>query len=262
MSIGFRRELAGVRHAQLRLAREKAFLEDMELDVSTGLAKGWRNIDTNYELMQTNANRLDAAGEEVEARRAEISVGKTTPADPEWLRAIQRLSVAQTTFWQSVAEYNKAIADYHTRKGSIMEYNGICFEEGPWTDKAYWDALGLARQRDAGHYIDYGWTRPAVVSRGPTQQGALGAHEGMLGGQGAEEIPPPEPTPAPPEAKEPQKLQPMPKPAPRTPELETKKPVSFKSAAANSLREGNPPIGNGLRRDTSVQQAQYLEVVE
>lgn len=259
MAIGFRRELAGVRHAQLRLAREKAFLEDMELDVSTGLAKGWRNIDTNYELMQTNANRLAAAKEERDTRRFLIEGGTITAADPEWLRSIQRLSVAQTTFWQSVAEYNKAIADFHTRKGSIMDYNGIGFEEGPWTDKAYWDALGRARQRDAGHYIDYGWTRPAVVSRGPTHQGATHGHGEMIGGQGVEELPAPEPTPAQPEAQEPQKLEPMPEPpVPRARELETKRPASFRSVEANPLRTSSP-IGNGLRRDASVQQAVFTD---
>jgi outer membrane protein TolC len=279
LAVGFRRELAGVRHAQLRLAREKAFLEDMELDVSTGLAKSWRNIDANYELMQTNANRLSAARLEVDTRRNLIEFGQITAADPEWLRSIQRLSVAQTTFWQSVAEYNKAIADYHTRKGSIMEYNGIGFEEGPWTDKAYWDACGLARQRDAGHFIDYGWTRPAVVSRGPTPQGAGHGHEEMIGGHGTEELPTPEPTPAQPEAKKPQKLEPMSPqppmpPMPRNPELETKRPASFRSAAgrydppaANPLRgtaagRYDPPaapIGNGLRRDAAVQQAVFTD---
>ena len=271
MSIGFRRELAGVRHAQLRLAREKAFLEDMELDVSTGLAKGWRNIDTNYELMQTNANRLAAAREEVDTRRNLIIFGATTAADPEWLRSIQRLSIAQTTFWQSVAEYNKAIADYHTRKGSILDYNGIGFEEGPWTDKAYWDALGRARQRDAGHYIDYGWTRPAVVSRGPTQQGVCDTDQP---GHGAEVLPSPQPTPAQPdgkpEAKEPQRLEPMP-PQPPTPpmpprpspELETKRPASFRSASANPLRvPTSSPVGNGLRHDAAVQPAEHQEAVE
>jgi hypothetical protein len=50
MPIGFRRELAGVRHAQLRLARDKALLEDMELDVSHGLSQAIRNLDTNLSL--------------------------------------------------------------------------------------------------------------------------------------------------------------------------------------------------------------------
>jgi outer membrane protein TolC len=267
LSIGFRRELAGVRHQQLRLAREKAYLEDMELDVSTGLAKAWRNIDTNYELMQTNANRLFAAREEVDARRALIAIGQITAADPEWLRSIQRLSQAQTTFWQSVAEYNKSIADYHTRKGSILDYNGIGFEEGPWTDKAYWDAMGLARQRDAGHYIDYGWTRPAVVSRGPAPQGNCDSSAEKIGTEGAEQIPTPAPAPAAqPESKEPQKLQPMPKPAPRGAELETRNqpaPVRAQAATvANPLRSGSGHDRNGLHRDSGVQQAQYLEAAE
>src|SRR5205823_13453281 len=60
MPIGFRQALAGVRHAQLRLAREKAFLEDTELDVSHGLAHALRNLETNFQLAQTNANRWSA----------------------------------------------------------------------------------------------------------------------------------------------------------------------------------------------------------
>jgi hypothetical protein len=83
----------------------------------------------------------------------------------------RRLTLAENAFWSAVAEYNKSIADFHNRKGSILEYNGIQFEEGPWPQKAYWDALQRARERDAGHYINYGWTRPAVVSRGDVPQG-------------------------------------------------------------------------------------------
>ena len=83
-----------------------------------------------------------------------------------------------------------------------MEYNGIGFEEGPWPQKAYWDAMGRARERDAGTYIDYGWTRPKVISRGEIPQVTPGMDafslEGLpQGGAGsAEEVPTPEPTPA------------------------------------------------------------------
>ena len=51
-----------------------------------------------------------------------------------------------------------------------MDYDGIGFEEGPWPQKAYWDALYRARERDSGLYVDYGWTRPKVISRGPIAQ--------------------------------------------------------------------------------------------
>jgi len=65
-----------------------------------------------------------------------------------------------------LCEYNKLIALIHLRKGSILDYCGIQFGEGPWPKKAYYDALGHARRRDASYYLNYGWTRPGVVSRG------------------------------------------------------------------------------------------------
>lgn len=195
MPVGFRRELAGVRHAQLRLARDKAVLEDMELDVSHGLARAVRNLDANFQLSQTNANRWAAAQKEVEAMETLYTYGKVALNDV--LEAQRRRAIAQGAFWASVAEYNKAIADLHTRKGSIMEFNGIGFEEGPWPQKAYWDALAQARKRDAGTYIDYGWTRPRVISRGELPQ--TGEHiplESIPEGMSMEEVPAGEPTPA------------------------------------------------------------------
>lgn len=171
MPIGFRRELAGVRHAQLRLAREKAALEDMELDVNVGLAKAVRNLDANFQLAQTNANRWVAAQTEVSVVESQYELGTVTL--DILLEAQRRRAQAQNAFWVSVAEYNKSIADLHTRKGSILEYNSIALEEGAWPEKAYFDALQRARERDAGTYFNYGWTRPEVISRGasPTTGG-------------------------------------------------------------------------------------------
>lgn len=190
MPIGFRKELAAVRHAQLRLAREKAVLEDMELDVSHGLAMSFRNLDANYHLAQTNANRWAAAAKEVESLEDLYQSGKA--ALDLVLEAHRRRAVAQNAFWNSVSEYNKSIADVHCRKGSILDYNGVAFEEGPWPHKAYWDAVGLARERGASHKLDYGWTRPKVISRGELGDGFQGAVFG-----GASEVSPEQFTPAP-----------------------------------------------------------------
>jgi hypothetical protein len=46
--------------------------------------------------------------------------------------------------------------------------------EGPWAGKAYFDAHRRARERDASHYLDYGFTRPNVISRGEYNQQAGG----------------------------------------------------------------------------------------
>jgi len=59
----------------------------------------------------------------------------------------------------------------HYRKGSLLDYDGVYLTEGEWPAKAYFDAMRQARKRDAGLYMDYGYTRPNVVSRGPIQQG-------------------------------------------------------------------------------------------
>lgn len=212
MPIGFRRELAAVRHAQLRLTREKALLEDMELDVAHGLAHAIRNLDGNFHLTQTNANRWVASQEDVNAREATYLGGRTSLDD--LLEAQRRRAVAQGAFWSSVIEYNKSIADLHTRKGSIMEYDGIAIGEGPWPQKAYWDALARARERDAGLFIDYGWTRPRVISRGPQVQFAPDAKSLPLtnpDGTPLEALPQAEPTPAVPPTGE------GTLPAPRTP---------------------------------------------
>lgn len=200
MPIGFRRELAAVRHAQLRLAREKAVLEDSELDVCHGLSHALRNLETNFQLSQTNSNRWAASQREVEAREALYRGGRVSLDDV--LEAQRRRAVAQGAFWSAVTEYNKSIADLHTRKGSIMDYDGVGFAEGPWPQKAYWDALARARERDAGWYVDYGWTRPKVISRGAIPQGLPASNTPASQGASnpnAEELPSPEPTPAKPQ---------------------------------------------------------------
>jgi hypothetical protein len=248
MPVGFRRELAGVRHAQLRLARDKAFLEDMELDVSHGLAKSVRNLDTNFQLSQTNANRWAAAQKEVEAMETLYRGGRVALNDV--LEAQRRRAIAQAAFWQAVTEYNKAIADLHTRKGSIMEYNGICFEEGPWPQKAYWDAMGRARERDAGTYIDYGWTRPKVISRGEVPQVTPGMDAFSLEGmpEGAmEEVPSPEPTPAQPPKADAEEMLPAPvpqetraRPLSGEPRLSAKKPQRVPTASDEPTPASEP----------------------
>jgi len=194
-NIGARRELAGVRNAQLNLVREKAYLEDMELDVSHGVARGIRNLDANYILAQSHFNRWVAADREVKSATAVYEQGVGQGINPlnQLLDAVRRRGRAQQAYYLAITEYNKSIADVHMRKGSILEYSGVMFEEGAWPQKAYWDAMARARQRDASMYLDYGWTRPRVISRGELPQGPLG-HSGAV--EMIEELPATQPTPA------------------------------------------------------------------
>ena len=79
-----------------------------------------------------------------------------------------------------MTNYAKSISQVHYRKGSLLEYNGVYLTEGPWPAKAYFDARRRARSRSAALYLDYGFTYPKVLSRGPNPQfsgQAMGAEE-------------------------------------------------------------------------------------
>ena len=97
------------------------------------------------------------------------------------LDANRRYAEAEVAFYQALVQYNLSIIEVHFRKGSLLDYCGVVLQEGPWPAKAYFDALIRARQRDASYYFDYGYSRPHVISRGPTPDGAYG----MLGGNAA-----------------------------------------------------------------------------
>ncbi|MCC6125625.1 MAG: TolC family protein [Pirellulales bacterium] len=168
MPIGFRRENSGVRNAQLSLTKERAVLQEAELELSHVLATAWRTLENDYQLSNTNFQRRIAAQRNVEANEA---VKDTKNFRIEVLLQAQReLAQAESDYYRSLVNYNKDIMFVHLRKGSLLEYNGVYLAEGPWPGKAYFDARRRARARDAALYIDYGFTQPRVVSQGPYQQ--------------------------------------------------------------------------------------------
>jgi hypothetical protein len=157
-------------------------LQDLELSVSHQLSDAIRDLDLNYGVTQTNFNRWNSEEDEVKAVAAIHEVGRVTL--DLLLQAQQRRADAQTAYYRSLVDYNRAIMRVHYRKGSLLEYNGIFLQEGPWPGKAYFDATRRARRRDAAMAIDYGFTRPNVMSRGVYNQApgtAKGAaHEGPV----------------------------------------------------------------------------------
>jgi outer membrane protein TolC len=163
-SIGARRELARIRNAQMRLAREHAFLEAQELGHVSLLSDATAKVVTHYQLIVTNAQRWQAAEQEVQARLAEYQGGRV-PVNVV-LQSQLRRAQAQIDYYRSLAEYNKSINYVHYLKGTMLHQNSIEISEGPWQSKAYWDALERARERSAGRKWQYGVSRPGVVRQG------------------------------------------------------------------------------------------------
>ena len=164
MPVGYRRELANVRNAQLKLALQIARLEDMELDVTRELTQAMRAVNLNYELAEDRFNQWVAATNQVNSVFASYQEGNVdlkTVLDSQ-----SRRSQAQSGYYQALSEYNKALALVHRRKGTALEYYGVSFAEGPWPGKAYLDAEQHAIRRAASKEMNYAFSRPEVVSQG------------------------------------------------------------------------------------------------
>ncbi len=178
--IGFRRQMDTVRHVQLLLARERAILQDLELEVSHQLGDAVRDLAGNYVVTETNFNRRVASIKEVESFDLLVAKGiggANNNNIDRLLESQRRRADAESAYYRSLIDYNLSIIEVHFRKGSLLDYNGVFLAEGPWPGKAYFDALRSARERDASMYLDYGYTRPSVISRGPHAQ----ADGGMFG---------------------------------------------------------------------------------
>lgn len=166
--IGYRAELAQVRNSQLTHQRARMRLDELEREVRSQLNAAWRDVDTRYRVATTNFNRFEAAAAAVDAIEVSYRLGRS-PLDL-LLSAQQEQADAEIAFYQALVEHSLAIMEIHRRKGSLLDFNAIALSEGPWPKKAYFDALDRARQRDASPIVNYGYSRPRVISRGPLDQ--------------------------------------------------------------------------------------------
>lgn len=165
LPVGFRRELAGVRNAQLNLARDRALLEETELELTHLLTDDIQNIDGIQHVLETNFNRMEAANDEVRTTQVNWQLGRTSLN--QLLDAQRRQADAHCGYYRALVNHSLAVTQIHLHKGSLLEYDNVHLAENAWPSKAYYDALQQARRRAAGHYLDYGYTRPRVVTPGP-----------------------------------------------------------------------------------------------
>jgi outer membrane protein TolC len=117
-TIGLRKKLAQLRHFQLQLARERAKLQDEELEVSHQLTDAVRQLIYNYELTQANFNRALAADRQMEAMQAAFEV-ETVTID-QLLEAQRRRAESHASYFRTLLDYQRSIVTVHYRKGSLL----------------------------------------------------------------------------------------------------------------------------------------------
>ncbi|HUG89842.1 MAG TPA: TolC family protein [Planctomycetaceae bacterium] len=128
MPLGFRAADAQVRNLELRLAKATTALSAQELEISHELSHALRELDRWYETAQSNHDRWLAARRRVQAVEANFSAGFTSL--DLLLRSQVSLAEAEVAWYRSLAEYNKALAEFHYRKGSLLERHNVHLAEG------------------------------------------------------------------------------------------------------------------------------------
>jgi outer membrane protein TolC len=171
MPLGYRREFAAVRNAELLLTRSRAVLKEQEHLVLHDAAGSVAEFDRAWVVAQTTANRLDAARTQIKAVRAAYDNEKA-PLDL-LLEAQRLLADAESRHFRSLAEYAIAIKNVHYSKGTLLDYDGVMLSEGGWPQKAYSDAARREAGRGKPHPLNYASSQAPLVARGAYDQHPL-----------------------------------------------------------------------------------------
>ena len=156
-----------VRNAELQLARERAILAEQELQVAHELSNAIAEAERAYALTRTTYNRRAAAEEQwVETTRK--YKGGLLALDAV-LDAQRRLADAGSGYYRSVVDFNRALAEVHYARGTLLDYDGVFLSEGPWPIAALRDA---SRQSSRTQPMDmnYCFSKQYIVGRDPAPQ--------------------------------------------------------------------------------------------
>jgi outer membrane protein TolC len=257
-AFGARRQFTALQNAKLGLVRSTAMLEEKEVALVKELSEAMSKLESHHVQAETFLGQWQASEREVSVweNKLEIDSERAEVVLDNLLRAQQRRADAQLSYYRAISEYNKSIAYVHYLKGSLLEYNNIMLEEGPWPHKAMWDALERARERAAATYYDYGVTRPGVISQGAAiqQMGNMGTGPAPKQTQ-AEEVAPDEATEdgtASPEAVDPnasgEELMPV---TPESNEPATTERSNERSLLGSSLKSNVQPASSGRQLSDS-----------
>jgi outer membrane protein TolC len=127
MPLGNRLATTAIRNAELQLARERAVLDEQRLHVIHELSNTIVELDRAFAVMGTNYNRRAAAQQQkvAVARKYETgAVGLEQVLDSQ-----RRWADAEAGYHRAVVDYNRAIAEVHLTRGTLLDYDGVRLAE-------------------------------------------------------------------------------------------------------------------------------------
>ncbi len=164
--IGYRSQRSQVRNLELQLAKDTAVLAAQERNVSHEIAIAIQEVTAAFATAQSHQKRRQAATERVEKLNYTKELGAATL--DLVLRAQASAAAAESSYYEQVVNYNKALVNLNLATGSLLEYNGVYIAEGPWSQDASCDAAIHAAERMHATPNPHLHTEPAeFISPGP-----------------------------------------------------------------------------------------------
>ena len=161
MPLGFRAARAQLHNLELQLVKARAALSAQELDISHELAESIQKIDLAYMTSRTYLDQKIASERRVQAVQAEYEAGVSGATLDLVLRALASNAAAEIAYYTSLVNYNKAITELHSRRGTLLENDGIHLSEGEWNAYAQQSAVQKAWARSHASPAPHLRTEPA-----------------------------------------------------------------------------------------------------
>lgn len=123
--IGFRQASAGVRNAQLKLAREQSLLDELERQVIYGISSAIAESDRAYAVLRTAINRENAARKQYEILVSEAQAPVRQFNYNALLDSEQRFAEASSAANRARVQYVLATKNINFEMGALLEYYNI-----------------------------------------------------------------------------------------------------------------------------------------
>ncbi len=124
--VGFRRAHNNMRNAKIKLARDHDVLLHKERRILHDLSNAYAGSIRAYEVAMVAMNQRAAAHEQLAILRS-LEENQSRVNTNEMLDAQNRVSQADTAFFEAHVRYMISLKNVHYEKGTLFEYNNIAF---------------------------------------------------------------------------------------------------------------------------------------
>ncbi len=147
-TFGYRQQAAQMQRAMDQISATRALLRDKGREVQSDLAQSIAELEVRYEAYKASANARLAAARLLENQTMLHQEGQL-PID-RLLQTVRSHADAVNNEVQDRIQYQIALTDLELAKGTILRYNSVHIQEGPWPAAAVRQSAEQVKDRERG----------------------------------------------------------------------------------------------------------------